>query len=873
MAAKAKRARRKRAGKRHPNETHAGTAADPAPDAVPAATAQVAPTRLDDSLVGRLSAAIEAHQAGDQAAAEQGYRETLEAVPDHPHALHYLGVVLHQKGENDEAVRLIERAVAQMPNHADMHSNLGAVFYEMERLEKAAEHFRHAADLNPGLAEAHSNLAAVLDDMGETEAAIESYQAAHLAKPEAPKFIKRLGDLYLEHRQYAEAIDQFDRFLSFAPDDAEVHNNMGYAHEQLSDLEAAEGYYRRASELYPDSPEINNNLGSVLHRLKRFDEAQDYFARALECDPDKWEDLAHMAGALTNRGDIERAIPIYEQLLESQPDNAQLHNDFGAALANANNMVGAEENFRRAIELDPEYAEAHNNLGSALMNMGRRGEAIESYKKTIRVSPRHLSAHINICLALTHQGQLAESYLYAQATVLLENYRPTMFTNPHKVFRAVCAFDDADSLGDPWDLTEQIKNADYSANFLDLLVLADTEDKNERLAKLHRSWGRETVAKCARDPLPERKPHARRSKIRLGLVSSDLRQHSVAKFVKPLLEYYDSDSFEVFCYSPSEDPHDPVQKRIKELVTEFKVVKGKREREIAEEVQKDDIDILFELNGFTKDSLLSVMAYKAAPVQIYWLGYPFTTGLPTMDYIILDEYVKPVNDGWLAETPLLMPECWVCFEKFAPEPISERLPFERNGTITFGSQNNPYKYSRDTIALWSKVLQRVPDSRFIFVRPEFGSAILVGNLIKEFEKHGIGAERLYFVNSKASPLSHFAFYDEIDITLDTFPLTGGTTTCDAMWMGVPVISLVGANYHQRLSYSLLSNTGLGDLCVKTPDAFVDKAVSLAEDPARLRRLRHGLRPALLESPLGDGERYAHDFQAILHDVARKHELR
>jgi predicted O-linked N-acetylglucosamine transferase (SPINDLY family) len=369
--------------------------------------------------------------------------------------------------------------------------------------------------------------------------------------------------------------------------------------------------------------------------------------------------------------------------------------------------------------------------------------------------------------------------------------------------------------------------------------------------------------------MPERTPGG---KIRLGISSSDLRHHSVAKFVLPVLENYDRDSLEIYCYAPFDSPRDKIQTKIKGLVAEFKIIENVSDREYAEIIREDKIDILFELNGFTRDTRLKAFAYKPAPVQICWLGYPFTTGIPEVDYILLDPLVKPTNDEWFAEKPLLMPECWVCFDSFPEEPINETIPFDRNGVITFGSQNNPYKVTRQAIDVWSQIMNRVPESRFLYVRPELDSLVLCNNITNEFGRHGIGADRIYFVNNWKSGTTHFGYYDEIDITLDTFPLTGGTTTCDSLWMGAPLISKVGPSMHQRLSYSLMSNAGLQELCVETNEEYIDLAVSLAAEPESLRLLRNELRPALKASPLCQPEQYAKNFCNLVADVAKRHGL-
>jgi predicted O-linked N-acetylglucosamine transferase (SPINDLY family) len=427
-------------------------------------------------------------------------------------------------------------------------------------------------------------------------------------------------------------------------------------------------------------------------------------------------------------------------------------------------------------------------------------------------------------------------------------------------------------LGDPWENIALTNAADYSVNFLEMLVIAETLEDVQRLAQLHRDWGKDVLQRLTQEPLPAMPKRKPGGKLKLGIISSDLRHHSVAKFVLPVLENYDRDKFEIYCYAPFDSPNDGVQSKIKGLVSSFRIVENVSDREYAEIIRDDKIDILFELNGFTRDSRLKVLAYKPAPVQVGWLGYPFTTGVTEIDYFILDQYVKPTSDDLLVETPVCLPESFVCFDSFPEETITEIPPFERNDFITFGSLNNPYKVTRQAIAVWAEVLNRVPGSRFLYIRPELDSMVLCNNITNEFGRHGIGPERIYFVNNWNTGLSHFSFYDEIDITLDTFPLTGGTTTCDSLWMGTPLISKYGPGMHQRLSYSVMSNVGLQDLCVETNEEYVNLVVSLAEDPESLRLLRKELRPSLKASPLCQADEYAKHFCNLMSEIAERHGL-
>lgn len=331
--------------------------------------------------------------------------------------------------------------------------------------------------------------------------------------------------------------------------------------------------------------------------------------------------------------------------------------------------------------------------------------------------------------------------------------------------------------------------------------------------------------------------------------------------------------FDIFCYSPEEDFGDDVQGLIKGLVTEFRVLGNRGHRETAELIRDDAIDILFELNGFTEGSRLPVMAFKPASVQIYWLGYSFTTGLAPMDYILLDGDIAPVQARTLVEKPLLMPHSWICYEPFEINKPWSEPPVLRNGYVTFGSLNAPYKFSRAGIANWAAVLQAVPESRFLFVHPEFKSATIAENIRQEFGREGVAPDRLDFVNNRLVELSHFTYYDEIDISLDTMPLTGGTSTTDALWMGVPVVTLVGPALHQRLSNGVLRTLDLRDLCTGSPDDFVATAVALAKDTDRLTVLRRELRARMQASPLCQAGDFARSFQELMTEIVKRHGLR
>ena len=291
-------------------------------------------------------------------------------------------------------------------------------------------------------------------------------------------------------------------------------------------------------------------------------------------------------------------------------------------------------------------------------------------------------------------------------------------------------------------------------------------------------------------------------------------------------------------------------------------------RDAAQMIADDQLDILIELGGSTHMNRLDVMAYRPAPKQASWLGYPHSAGLSTIDYLITDPYNTPPRRDLLIEQPLMMPKSWIALGRMVfsdAHEITPGLPEERNGVLTFGTANNPHKYNREMIEVWSRVLTATPGSRFMFIRPEGGTATFRENLQAAFERHGIDRERIVFSTIRGG---HMPVYNEIDITLDTFPLTGGTTTTEALWMGVPVVSLIGEAFFERLSASILANSGLADLATEEKDEFVRIAVDLAGDPARRRNLRTNLRAQLKAGPLGQTQQFAADFYDLIARTVR-----
>ncbi|HMK49909.1 MAG TPA: hypothetical protein VK435_07635, partial [Thermodesulfovibrionales bacterium] len=355
--------------------------------------------------------------------------------------------------------------------------------------------------------------------------------------------------------------------------------------------------------------------------------------------------------------------------------------------------------------------------------------------------------------------------------------------------------------------------------------------------------------------------------LRIGYVSPDFRRHSVNYFLEPVLASHDHDRFEVFCYSDVA-VSDVVTERLRGYANQWRDIAGMTDEEAAQLVRRDGIDILLDLAGHTGFNRILMFARKPAPIQVSWLGYPNTTGLSSVDYRLVDSYTDPpgMTDPYYTERLVRLPRTFLCYVPENGGPPVGELPALRSGHVTFGSFNFFPKVSRTTVTLWSSILKALPGSRLILKAKAFSSESVCAKAREMFDAHGIPGERIELMSHKPSYSEHLATYNEIDIGLDTFPYNGTTTTCEALWMGVPVVSLGGTTHVSRVGLSILSNVGIPWLAARTHDEYVRIAVDLALDLEGLQLLRRSLREKLIESPLSDAKLFVSGLEACYRDM-------
>ena len=413
---------------------------------------------------------------------------------------------------------------------------------------------------------------------------------------------------------------------------------------------------------------------------------------------------------------------------------------------------------------------------------------------------------------------------------------------------------------------ELVAVGDHRSMIYQLPRVRSAEDRRELLAQ-HEAWGEEKVREAFRSPI-HHIPQRTGGPFRVGLLSSDLRIHVVLAYADPLIEHARDNDVDLYCYSTHPGPPDDAQRAITDVVAGYRHLPSASTVELAQTIADDALDALVEIGGSTNHNRAEAMAYRLAPVQASWLGYPHSVGLRTIDYFICDPYLAPTEPDLLTERLLELPDSWLSFPPgFFREqpPVASELPEVRKGHITFGTANSTYKYSVRTLHAWARVLAAVPDSHFLIVRPEGGSKLFRNTICEHFAREGVAADRIEFAVTRGG---HLPYYGEIDISLDTLPQTGGVTTCESLWMGVPVVSLAGEAVFERLSHSILINAGLADLSVKDIEGYVEAAVNLANDRDRRQMWRANGRDIIRASPLGDVETFTANFYAALRQASK-----
>ena len=559
--------------------------------------------------------------------------------------------------------------------------------------------------------------------------------------------------------------------------------------------------------------------GIAHHQAGRLAEAERCYRQVLAAAPNH-PDALHLLGVIAYQvKQWQPAVELISRAIALRPDVPMYHNNLGNALRGAGERDAAAAQYERAVTLDSSYAEAHANVGTIRRDQARFGESVAAYERALAINPNLAAARGDMATVLKDQGRVEEA---------IAQYRTAVSANP--------------------SLVEAHSHLLYALHASDRITPAE-------LFQEHLIWGR-SHGRGPRETHPtmvDRRPDRR---IRVGYVSPDFRDHPVARFLRPIVQHRDRTQFEVVCYSGVMRP-DEITQQWHGLVDHWRDIAALDDAQFADVVRRDHVDILVDLAGHTGGGRLPAFALKPAPVQITYLGYPDTSGLEAMDYRITDELADPVGVGDKLHTEALL-RIDGCFLAYA---LLDELPPvapREVGPITFGSFNNLAKISPTTVRLWTDVLEASGGSRMIIKATSLGDGPTRQLATERFAALGLPMDRVELLGPALTQEQHLATYARIDVALDTFPYNGTTTTCEALAMGVPVVSLYGSHHASRVGLSLLGAAGFPQWAAQDPKTFVQAACSNANDSASYR---HTLRERLRASTLCDGRGIARKIES------------
>jgi predicted O-linked N-acetylglucosamine transferase (SPINDLY family) len=583
------------------------------------------------------------------------------------------------------------------------------------------------------------------------------------------------------------------------------------------------------------------------------------------CQADRMDaDVRLMCGLIAGlRGDNGSAESYFRQALALDPKLAVAHYNLGIALRSQDEFGEACRSFKRATELQANYSDAMGALAHAYISLYDWPAAVQVLNKIIAIWPRKAEIHSDLGTVYQAMGRVQDAIAAYEVALKINPRLVATLNSLGSAYVNQGDFEQAERCYRQC-LAAIPANLNARSNLLMLLNYLPDADV-AKVFEEHLEWGRIAQTRIPRlEPvMPAADPQRR---LRVGYLSPDFRVHSVASYIEPVLKHHDRSRFEVCCYSNLPLPDETTQ-RIKETVDVWRDIDQLSDTEAVRLIREDCIDILIDLSGHTANNRLGVFTVKPAPVQITYLGYPNTTGLRTIDYRITDGVVDPIGeDVYYSEKLLRLDGCFLCYQPDPDTPEVAPLPALRNGHVTFGSFNNFSKINPDVLQLWSEVLKQVPGSRLLLKCPALTDAVVRERVRIALQELGIGAKRLELLGHTRTRKEHLALYARIDIALDTFPYNGTTTTCEALWMGVPVLSLVGKHHAGRVGASLLSAAGLTDWLVSTPESFVATAQARAADVAGLNRLRGSLRGQLASSALCDAAGFVSRLEEAMRQV-------
>ncbi|MEE4358187.1 MAG: tetratricopeptide repeat protein, partial [Desulfococcaceae bacterium] len=735
---------------------------------------------------------------------------------------------LHEAGRIEEADEIYQEILRRIPDHPDALHLSGVAAHQQGEHDKAVAMIEKAIERVPGNPVFYSNLGAAVQGQGDWDRAAACYHKVLDISPENAEAYYNLGNVSKNKGDTDEALSYYQKAIHIKPGYAEAYHNLGNAIQHEKPEEALV-HYRKAVELKPDYPQAYNNMGNLFQGRKNLPEAVSCYQKALELKSDYAEAYNNLANIYKDQGRFAQAVAAYRKALELKPELVETLNNLGITLNEQDKKEEALACYRKAAKLRPDYAETFNNMGNLFQSVKKTDEAVRYYKKALAIDPEHSRAYSSLIFQLQHACAWDE----------IQNLMPGLDRLTRK------ALEDGRE-------TEEMP-------FMSMMMRPDPAH-NYAVAK---SWS-DAVSRRMEGQRGnfsfDKNSRARKDKITIAYLSNDFHNHATAHLMRTFFGLHNRKRFEIYAYSYGKDDGSHYRKQIEKDCDRFVDIYAMNHAEAAQCIFRDQVDILIELKGYTKGNRLEICALRPAPVQVSYLGYPGTTGADFIDYIITDRGVSPVSHApFFSEKFVYMPHTYQVNDH--AQPISAKamkradfgLP---DSSFVLCSFNQLYKTEPLMFDIWMRILRKIPGSVLWLFR---GSASAQQNILKEAGARGVNPERIIFAQSMPKD-EHLARHRLADLALDTRIVNGHTTTSDALWAGLPVVTLEGTHFASRVSASLLSAVGLPELITRSSAEYEKLVLRLWENPAELENIKKKLAENCKSCPLFDTGRFVRNLE-------------
>lgn len=799
------------------------------------------------------------HQQGRLQEARQMYEAVLKVQPNHADALHLLGVIATQTGQAQIAVELIGKAITINKNNPGFYINHGNALQSLNQLEAAVVSFDRAIQLNSNIPDAFFNRGNALYALNQCDAAIVSFSQAIKIKPDYAEAYNNRGRAEHALEKFEAALSSFDLAIQFRPQLAEAYNNRGITLHAMNRMDEAVENYQQSIRLRPDYAEAHNNLGIVLGELKQYELAMASLKRAIEIRPTYAEAFNNLGNIYQAIKCFESAVDFHKRAISIKPNYAEAWNDLGNALYGDKQFYEAVVAYERAIDLKVDFSEAYNNRGNALQEIRQFDDAVASYQQATKIRPDYPEAWNNLGNAFTKMNRLdgaAISYEMALKICPNYDYLPGILLHTRA---KLCDWRDYDQ-----QLTSLVVNIEQGskvASCFPVMTLVDSLTVQRRAAEIY-------VADKypPNDSLGSIPSSNSSQRIRIGYFSADFHNHATTWLMAELFEHHDRSRFELFAFSFGPNRHDDMRVRIMESFDEFIDVRANTDEEVARLARAKRLDIAVDLKGYTQDGRLGIFAYRAAPVQVGFLGYPGTVGADYIDYLIADRTVIPeASQCGYVEKIAYLPNSYQVNDrkrKISTQFMSRAQVGLPESAFVFCCFNANYKITPAVFDRWMRILLAVPGSVLWLLQDNLTAA---SNLRKEAEVRGVNPERIVFANKIDLP-DHLARHRLADLFLDTLPCNAHTTASDALWAGLPVLTQKGEGFASRVAASLLNAIRIPELITETGAQYEALAIELATQAEKLKAVKTKLQQNRLTTPLFDSQQYTRDLESVYVDI-------